>query len=168
LIRLDHVTKSYRAGARAALADVSVEIEPGEFVFLVGASGSGKSTLLRLLLREEVATSGSVEVLGRSLNKMSSFRIPRLRRQVGCVFQDFRLLPNKTVVENIGFALQCTGHSRSYIKGAVPEVLELVGLRVERIALRLVLLAVSLIHECVELRVRVERHVPTRAFVLAV
>jgi cell division transport system ATP-binding protein len=128
LIRLDHVTKSYRSGARPALSDVSVEIETGEFVFLVGASGSGKSTLLRLLLREEVATSGDVEVLGRSLNKMSSFRIPRLRRQVGCVFQDFRLLPNKTVVENIGFALQCTGHSRAVINGAVPEVLELVGL----------------------------------------
>jgi len=128
VIRLDHVTKSYRASARPALTDVSVEIEPGEFVFLVGVSGSGKSTLLRLLLREEVATSGEVEVLGRSLNKMSSFRIPRLRRQVGCVFQDFRLLPTKTVAENVGFALQCTGHSRAVINGAVPEVLDLVGL----------------------------------------
>jgi cell division transport system ATP-binding protein len=128
LIRLDHVTKSYRSGARPALSDVSVEIEPGEFVFLVGASGSGKSTLLRLLLREEVATSGDVQVLGRSLNKMSSFRIPRLRRQVGCVFQDFRLLTNRTVEQNVGFALEVIGRSRASIKQVVPEVLEMVGL----------------------------------------
>ena len=98
MIRLNDVTKSYRSSMRPALAGVSMEVERGEFVFLVGASGSGKSTLLRLLLREEVATKGSVEVLGSDVNKMANFRVPELRRQVGCVFQDFRLLPTSTVV----------------------------------------------------------------------
>jgi cell division transport system ATP-binding protein len=128
LIRLNDVTKSYRSSMRPALAGVSMEVERGEFVFLVGASGSGKSTLLRLLLREEVATSGTVEVLGRDVNRMASFRVPKLRRQVGCVFQDFRLLPTRTVFENVAFALECTGHKRSLINKAVPEVLLLVGL----------------------------------------
>ena len=128
MIRLDHVTKSYRAGARAALADVSVEIDPGEFVFLVGASGSGKSTLLRLLLREEVATSGSVEVLGRSLNKMSSFRIPRVAAPGRLRLPGLPAAAQQDRRRKLAFALQCTGHSRSVINGAVPEVLDLVGL----------------------------------------
>jgi cell division transport system ATP-binding protein len=110
------------------LDDVSVEIEKGEFVFLVGASGSGKSTFLRLVLREARPTSGRVHVAGKDLNRLSGWKVPALRRQIGTVFQDFRLLPNKTVSENIAFALQVIGKPRSMIKEVVPEVLELVSL----------------------------------------
>jgi cell division transport system ATP-binding protein len=128
VIRFDHVTKAYRTQARPALADVSVEILREEFVFIVGPSGSGKSTFIRLVLKEERPTSGHVHVAGRELSRLSSWRVPQLRRQIGTVFQDFRLLPNKTVAENVAFALQVIGKPRSVIKKIVPETLELVGL----------------------------------------
>jgi len=128
VIRFEGVSKVYDGQRRAALADVDVEIEKGEFVFLVGASGSGKSTFLRLILREQRATKGRVFVAGRELNKLHSWKVPAMRRQIGTVFQDFRLLPNKTVSENVAFALQVIGKSRSDIRATVPETLELVGL----------------------------------------
>ena len=128
MIRLDQVTKVYPNTNRPALDDVSVEIEKGEFVFLVGSSGSGKSTFLRLLLREEIPTKGSVQVAGKELSRLSHWKVPTLRRSIGCVFQDFRLLPNKTVTENVAFALEVIGKPRNVIAKVVPEVLELVGL----------------------------------------
>ncbi|MEO7746427.1 MAG: cell division ATP-binding protein FtsE [Actinomycetota bacterium] len=128
MIRLDDVSKVYAAAARPALDHVSVEVERGEFVFIVGASGSGKSTLLRLVLKEERASSGTVHVAGRNLATLSSWKVPQLRRQIGTVFQDFRLLPNKTVSQNVAFALQVIGKPRHTIAQVVPETLELVGL----------------------------------------
>ena len=128
MIRLQNVSKIYPNQTRPALNDVTVEIGKGEFVFLVGQSGSGKSTFLRLVLKEERATSGQVHVAGKDLARLSSWKVPALRRQVGTVFQDFRLLPNKTVAENVAFALQVIGKPRSHIRKTVPEVLELVGL----------------------------------------
>jgi cell division transport system ATP-binding protein len=128
VIRLDSVTKIYPTGARPALDDVSLEIEKGEFVFLIGQSGSGKSTVLRLLLREELPTSGRVSVDGRDVGRMAARRVPELRRKMGCVFQDFRLLPKKTVYQNVAFALEVINKSQKAIKRTVPEVLELVGL----------------------------------------
>jgi cell division transport system ATP-binding protein len=128
VIRLDSVTKIYPTGARPALDDVSLEIDKGEFVFLIGQSGSGKSTVLRLLLREELPTSGRVSVDGRDVGRMAARRVPDLRRKMGCVFQDFRLLPKKTVYQNVAFALEVINKSQKAIKRTVPEVLELVGL----------------------------------------
>ncbi len=128
MILFDHVTKVYPSQQRPALDDVSLEIEKGEFVFLVGPSGSGKSTMLRLVLREERPTKGQVWVLGKDLNRLSNWKIPTLRRQIGTVFQDFRLLPNKTVAENVAFALEVIGKPKSHINKVVPEVLEVVGL----------------------------------------
>lgn len=128
VIRFDNVTKVYARGARPALNDVTLEIERGEFVFLVGASGSGKSTFLRLTLREEKATSGRVLVAGQDLTALSHWKVPALRRKIGAVFQDFRLLPNKTVFENVAFALQVIGKPRHHIHTTVPETLEMVGL----------------------------------------
>jgi len=128
VIRFDNVTKLYPSQTRPAVDDITLEIEKGEFVFLVGASGSGKSTLLRLMLREERPTAGSVHVLGKDLNRLSSWKVPALRRQMGTVFQDFRLLPNKSVFENVAFALEVIGKPRHTIATVVPEVLELVGL----------------------------------------
>jgi cell division transport system ATP-binding protein len=128
VIRFDNVTKLYPTQTRPALDDCTLEIEKGEFVFLVGASGSGKSTMLRLMLREERPTAGSVHVLGKDLNRLSSWKVPALRRQMGTVFQDFRLLPNKTVFENVAFALDVIGKPKHLIAQIVPEVLELVGL----------------------------------------
>ncbi len=128
MIRFDSVTKTYDGQRRPALKDVTVDIDKGEFVFLVGASGSGKSTFLRLILRELLATSGRVYVAGRELNKLHSWKVPGMRRQIGTVFQDFRLLPGKTVTENVGFALQVIGTSRGVINKVVPETLRLVGL----------------------------------------
>ncbi len=128
MIRFENVTKLYAGQDRAALDSVSVEIVKGEFVFLVGLSGSGKSTFLRLILREERPTSGVIHVAGKDLGKLATHKIPELRRQVGTVFQDFRLLPNKTVTENVAFALHVLGHAQKEINRAVPEVLELVGL----------------------------------------
>ena len=128
MILLDHVSKTYASQNRPALDDVSLEIEKGEFVFLVGPSGSGKSTFLRLVLREERPNYGQVWVLGKELNRLSNWKIPSLRRQIGTVFQDFRLLPNKSVFENVAFALEVIGKPRSHIRKVVPEVLEVVGL----------------------------------------
>jgi len=128
VIRFDKVTKTYPGQKRPALDALDLEIEKGEFVFLVGASGSGKSTFLRLILRETTPTTGRVYVAGKEINKLSSWKVPKLRRQVGTVFQDFRLLPNKTVSENVAFALQVIGKSRSEIAKVVPETLEMVGL----------------------------------------
>jgi cell division transport system ATP-binding protein len=128
VIRLEGVSKSYPTSTRPALDDVTVGIDKGEFVFLVGSSGSGKSTFLRLLLKEEVATKGTVQVAGREVNRLSSWKVPALRRSIGCVFQDFRLLPNKTVFQNVAFALEVIGKHRSVVAQVVPEVLELVGL----------------------------------------
>jgi cell division transport system ATP-binding protein len=128
VIRFENVSKTYDGQRRAALDNIDVDIDKGEFVFLVGASGSGKSTFLRLILREQRASRGKVFVAGRELNKLRSWKIPAMRRQIGTVFQDFRLLPNKTVTENVAFALQVIGKPASAINRVVPEVLELVGL----------------------------------------
>ena len=128
MIRLENVTKVYARGARPALDAVDLEIERGEFVFLVGASGSGKSTLLRLALREERPSAGKVFVAGKDLSTLSTWKVPHLRRQMGAVFQDFRLLPNKTVFENVAFALQVIGKPKHHIMTTVPDTLELVGL----------------------------------------
>ncbi|MGB9373349.1 MAG: cell division ATP-binding protein FtsE [Jiangellales bacterium] len=128
MIRFDSVSKVYPKTSRAALSDVSVELVKGEFVFLVGESGSGKSTFLRLVLREERPSSGHIQVAGKDLARLSQWKVPALRRQIGTVFQDFRLLPNKTVAQNVAFALQVIGKSRKEISEDVPEVLDLVGL----------------------------------------
>ncbi|MBO1415663.1 cell division ATP-binding protein FtsE [Streptomyces sp. FH025] len=128
MIRFDNVSKTYPKQNRPALDNVSLEIEKGEFVFLVGSSGSGKSTFLRLCLREERPTTGAVHVLGKDLGKLSNWKVPHMRRQLGTVFQDFRLLPNKTVAQNVAFALEVIGKPKSAIAKVVPEVLELVGL----------------------------------------
>ena len=128
MIRFEHVSKSYPKTDKPALNDVSLEVAKGEFVFLVGQSGSGKSTFLRLVLREEKATSGTIHVAGKDLGKLSNWKVPDLRKQVGTVFQDFRLLPNKTVFENVAFALHVLGHTKKEIAREVPEVVELVGL----------------------------------------
>jgi cell division transport system ATP-binding protein len=128
LISVTDVTKRYPANPRPALTDVSLEIEKGEFVFLVGTSGSGKSTFLRLLLREELPTAGRVTFAGRDLNRLPARKVPSLRRQIGCVFQDFRLLPNRSVAQNVAFAMEVIGRPRSQVRQVVPEVLELVGL----------------------------------------
>jgi cell division transport system ATP-binding protein len=128
MIRFDRVTKTYPASSRPALSEVSIEIDKGEFVFLIGASGSGKSTLLRLLLREELPTAGRVSIDGRDVGRMRRHKVPALRRTMGCVFQDFRLLPKKTVYDNVAFALEVINKSRRQIAKTVPEVLELVGL----------------------------------------
>lgn len=128
MIRLENVTKVYAQQSRPALSGCSVEVAKGEFVFLVGASGSGKSTFLRLVLKEERPTSGRIHVAGKNLDRLSSWKVPALRRQIGVVFQDFRLLPNKTVAENVAFALEVIGKPRHTIRRTVPDVLELVGL----------------------------------------
>jgi len=128
VIRFENVTKVYPKTDRPALDNVSIDIEKGEFVFLVGLSGSGKSTFLRLVLREEKPTSGKIHVAGKDLGTLSNWKVPELRRQVGTVFQDFRLLPNKTVAENVAFTLHVLGFSKKEIAREVPEVLELVGL----------------------------------------
>ncbi len=128
MIRLENVTKVYPTSTRPALDDVSVEVERGEFVFLIGPSGSGKSTLLRLLLREDVPNEGNVWVANWNVGRLASRRVPRLRQRMGVVFQDFRLLPNKTVAENVAFALEVIGKPRHTIRTVVPEVLDLVNL----------------------------------------
>jgi cell division transport system ATP-binding protein len=128
MIRFENVSKTYPRSSRPALRNVSLEVERGEFVFVVGQSGSGKSTLLRLVLREERATGGQVLVAGRELDHLPGRKVPALRREIGTVFQDFRLLPNKTVYQNVAFALQVLGRSRHQIRQTVPETLEMVGL----------------------------------------
>ena len=128
MIRLENVTKTYRGAGASALAEIQLQIDRGEFVFLVGSSGSGKSSLLRLMLREEKPDSGDLFVLGENLRTMPQRRVASYRRKLGVVFQDFRLLPNKTVYQNIAFALQVIGKSRAFIETSVPDVLRLVGL----------------------------------------
>ena len=128
MIRFDHVTKQYPGTSRPALNAIDLEILRGEFVFLVGASGSGKSSCLRLVLKEEKPSTGSIHVLGQDLGSISNRKIPYFRRNLGVVFQDFRLLPNKTVYDNVAFTLQVIGKSRGYIQEAVPDTLKMVGL----------------------------------------
>ncbi len=127
MIRLENVTKVYD-GNSVAVRDVSLDIQKGDFVFLVGPSGSGKSTLIRMILREEEATRGQIWVAGKEITGMPRRHIPRLRRTIGTVFQDFKLLPNKTVFENVAFALEVLGQPRQVVRQQTSQVLELVGL----------------------------------------
>ena len=127
MIRMENVTKVYK-GEVLALQNASCEVQRGEFVFLVGPSGSGKSTFMRLLNKEEKPDRGRVYVAGKDIGQLPSWKVPFLRRNIGCVFQDFKLLPNKTVVQNVAFALEVIGRPRSVIKEKVPAILELVGL----------------------------------------
>ena len=128
MITFEDVSKIYQGQQHAALKNINIEIDKGEFVFLVGTSGSGKSTFLRLILREYRPTRGNVYVAGKHLNTLHQWKVPHLRRQIGTVFQDFRLLPSKTVYENVAFALQVIDKPTSEIRRLVPETLELVGL----------------------------------------
>jgi cell division transport system ATP-binding protein len=128
MIRFENVSKVYPRSTRPALSDIDLDVERGEFVFVVGSSGSGKSTLLRLVLKEEGASKGSVLVAGQDVGRLPARKVPRLRREIGTVFQDFRLLPNKTVYQNVAFALQVLGRSGHVIRQVVPETLEMVGL----------------------------------------
>jgi len=127
MISMRGVSKSY-VEDKPALVDVDVEISSGEFVFIVGHSGSGKSTFIRMLLRELEPSGGQIIVAGQDLATMKSWKVPYLRRNIGCVFQDFKLLPNKTSFENVAFALEVIGKSKHVIRTQVPEVLRLVGL----------------------------------------
>jgi len=127
MIKLENVTKVYPGGT-VAVKDATLEIAKGEFVFLVGASGSGKSTLIRLMMREEQPTNGDLWVAGKHASEIPSWKVPHLRRSIGTVFQDFKLLPNKSVYENVAFAMEVTGKHRSVIRNQVPQVLKLVGL----------------------------------------
>ena len=127
MIKLEDVTKVYK-GEVLALRDASCDIQRGEFVFLVGQSGSGKSTFLRLLNKEEEPDSGRIYVAGKEIGSLSKWRVPRMRRQIGSIFQDFKLLPNKTVKQNVAFALEDIGTPKHIIRNQVPAILELVGL----------------------------------------
>ena len=127
MIKTVDVRKTYKGGINA-LDGVSIAIEKGEFVFIVGPSGSGKSTFLKLLTKEEEPTGGEIYVAGKNLASLPRWRVPYLRRNVGCVFQDFKLLPNKTVFENVSFALDVIGRPRTVVRRQVPQILELVGL----------------------------------------
>ena len=127
MIRLQDVTKVYEGGT-VAVRDANLDVPKGEFVFLVGPSGSGKSTLIRLMLRQDDVTRGSIWVAGKDVTRMPSWKVPFLRRSMGTVFQDFKLLPNKTVAENVAFALEVLGRPRSVIRRQVTQVLDLVGL----------------------------------------
>ena len=127
MIRLENVTKSYKNEV-VALREASVNVEKGEFVFLVGASGSGKSTFLRLLNREEVPNDGQIFVAGKDIGQLTSWKVPFLRRNIGSIFQDFKLLSNKNVAENVAFALEVIGRPRAVVQTQVPAILELVGL----------------------------------------
>jgi cell division transport system ATP-binding protein len=128
MIEFKHVTKTYNTGTEA-VHDASFMIEKGEFAFLVGESGSGKSTLIKLILKEEEATKGSILINGKDITNIKKKRIPYLRRSMGVVFQDFRLLPDKTVYENVAFAMYIVNATKKHIKRQVPMVLDLVGLR---------------------------------------
>ncbi|OAN29015.1 cell division ATP-binding protein FtsE [Plantibacter sp. H53] len=128
MIRFDHISKKYPGTSRPALNDVDFEILRGEFIFLVGASGSGKSSCLRLMLKEDKPSKGKIHVLGHDLGSISNRKVPYFRRSLGVVFQDFRLLPSKTVYQNVAFTLQVIGKSRGFVQEAVPDVLKMVGL----------------------------------------
>ncbi|WP_449282107.1 cell division ATP-binding protein FtsE [Leucobacter sp.] len=128
MILFENVTKKYRGTAKPALDGIDLKVDRGEFVFIVGASGSGKSSCLRLILREDQPSAGKIHVLGQDLSKISSRKVPYFRRNLGTVFQDFRLLTNKTVYDNVAFSLQVIGKSRGFIQEAVPDTLEMVGL----------------------------------------
>ena len=127
MIRFNNVTKVYGSDT-VALERINLEIDPGEFVFLVGASGSGKSTMVRLILKETEPSAGAIFVNGVKLSSVTRRRVPRLRRDIGCVFQDFKLLPNKTAAENVAYAMEVTGQKRRTIRTKVPQILDLVGL----------------------------------------
>jgi cell division transport system ATP-binding protein len=127
MIKTVSVAKRYKGGI-SALDGISLDIEKGEFVFIVGPSGSGKSTFMKLLTKEEEPTEGEIYVAGKNLASLPRWRVPYLRRNVGCVFQDFKLLPNKTTFENVAFALEVIGRPRGLIRRQVPQILELVGL----------------------------------------
>ena len=128
MIVFEDVSKIYEANRVTALDHVTFVIDKGEFVFVVGASGSGKSTLIRLLLKEIEPTHGRIIVGGRDLGRLKGSKVPLLRRNLGCVFQDFKLLPNRTAAENIGYALRVQGESNAQVRKKVPEVMNLVGL----------------------------------------
>jgi cell division transport system ATP-binding protein len=128
MITLDKVSKQYKTSARPALDNIDVKIDKGEFVFLIGPSGSGKSTFIRLLLAEEKPTKGDIRVSKFHVNTLHGRHVPRLRQVIGCVFQDFRLLQQKTVYDNVAFALEVIGKRSEVIKRVVPDVLEMVGL----------------------------------------
>lgn len=128
MIRFEEVSKQYKSSNRPALTDINLDVEQGEFVFLVGSSGSGKSSLLRLLLKEEVPTAGTVSIDGLNIGKLSNRKVPALRRTLGIVFQDFRLLPSKSVFDNVAFGMEVIGKGRKEILERVPEVIDLVGL----------------------------------------
>ena len=128
MIDFEHVSKEYKKGGKLALEDVNFHVDDGEFVFLLGHSGAGKSTLLKLILREEVPSEGKVFVDGRDVARMRRRQIPYLRRQMGIIFQDFRLIPSMTVYENIAFAMHVTNIKRSVIRERVEYMLELVHL----------------------------------------
>jgi cell division transport system ATP-binding protein len=131
VITLQNVTKTYKRGADdevVALSDVSIEVAKGEFVFVVGPSGSGKSTFMKLLTHEQLPDNGEIWVAGKNLRSLRPWKVPMLRREIGYVFQDFKLLPNKTVYENVAFAMEVIGKGRREIDQRVPEVLDLVGL----------------------------------------
>src|SRR5260370_6989640 len=132
VIHFDKATKAYPNQGRPARENVAVDVEKGEFVFLVGPSGSGKSTFLRLVLKEERPTDGRIHVAGRDLARLTNWKVPILRRRIGCVFQDFRLLPTKNVYQNIAFALEVIGKPRRFIRKVVPEVIDLAGLEGKR------------------------------------
>ncbi len=127
MIRLENVTKTYKNGTMA-VRNMSVDIAKGEFVFLVGSSGSGKSTFLRLVTKEEEPELGQIWVAGKDLGSLTPWKVPFLRRNVGCIYQDFKLLPNKSVYENVAFALEVIGRPKSVVQTQVPQILDLVGL----------------------------------------
>lgn len=128
MITFENVTKSYKTSTRPALDDVSLTIDKGEFVFLIGPSGSGKSTFLRLLTREENVTSGNIHLSDFHVNTLKGVQVNKLRQRIGYVFQDFRLLKNKNVYDNVAFALEVIGKKKDKISELVPETLEMVGL----------------------------------------
>ena len=128
MIDLEHVSKEYKRGGPLALDDISLHVDDGEFVFLLGHSGAGKSTLLKLLLREELPSEGKVTVLGKDVASLHRHQVPYLRRQMGIIFQDFRLIEKKTVYDNLAFAMKAVGASNRELRRRIPYVLELVGL----------------------------------------
>ncbi|MEU8898995.1 cell division ATP-binding protein FtsE [Nocardia sp. NPDC048505] len=128
MITMRNVTKLYKTSTRPALQDISLQVDKGEFVFVIGPSGSGKSTFMRLLLKEEAPTAGQIKVADFQVDRLPGRKVPKLRQRMGCVFQDFRLLQQKTVYENVAFALEVIGKRRQFIERTVPETLDMVGL----------------------------------------